>query len=294
MEGYIRMMLDETERLFSFPFPLKAAGYYPGELNVEDYPPMKENMFYFRDEYQFSLRLTSPVQTLCNVINGVEYINTFPHVIMKCPGHIYYNDYPFKSPNSLCIHYDRKQFHAFFEKHCAGEPLAWNVTLTPAITELVHKITEKLPYSQNYSVADKLDLLAFQLLEELLLYRKNTTSHQLNVDKFQKIQKIASYIQLNYNRNIDLNELIAANQISRSTFFRLWNSVHEESPLIYQNNLRMKEAERLLLETENSVQTISNQLGYSSPAYFGALFKKKNGMPPAEFSRKYKQESKLN
>ena len=151
-----------------------------------------------------------------------------------------------------------------------------------------------MPYSQNYSIADKLDLLAFQLLEELLLCRKNTTSRQLNDDKYQKIQKIASYIQLNYNRNIDLNELISANQISRSTFFRLWNAVHNESPLIYQNNLRMKEAERLLLETENSVQMISDQLGYSSPAYFGALFKKKHGIPPAEYSRKYKKETKLN
>lgn len=294
MEGYIRMMLDETERLFQFPYPLKAAGYYPGELNVDDYPPMRENTFYFRDEYQFSLRLTSPVQTIRNIIDGEEYINTFPHVIMKCPGQIYYNDYPFRSPNSLCIHYDRKQFQPFFEKHCSGGPLVWDVTLTPSITELVHKITERLPYSQNYSVADKLDLFAFQLLEELLLCRENTASRQINEDKYQKIQKIASYIQLNYNRNIDLNELISANQISRSTFFRLWNAVHDESPLIYQNNLRMKEAERLLLETENSVQMISDQLGYSSPAYFGALFKKKHGIPPAEYSRKYKKETKLN
>lgn len=286
MDNQIRISLDETERLFSFPYPLKAVGYYPGNLEKEDSPQNKNRIFYFRDEYQFSLRLTGPVEKIKNNINGIEYTNTFPHVIVKCPGHKYYNDYPYVSPNSICIHYNKQQFQPFFDAHFARGPLAWDVKLTPQITAIVHNITEKLHVSQNYSIADKLDLLAFQLLEELMLFKINTGEQQLRNDSRQKIQNIASYIKMNYHTFIDLNELLEANQISRATFFRHWNAVYEESPQIFQMNLRMQEAERLLLETGNTVRSISEQLGFSSSAYFCAIFKKRKGCSPAEFARK--------
>ena len=285
MRKFIRISLKENERLFAFPYPVETIGYYHGstEENREIYG--ENTIYYFRDEYQFSLRLTGNVEKIKNNVNGVEYVNTFPHVILKCPGYKYYNDYLY-SPNSICIHYNKKIFQPFFDAHFTSGPLVWNFELTPQITAIVHEITEKLRISQNYSIADKLDLLAFQLLEELILFRLNSGKPKLPNDSLQRIHNIGSYIKMNYNTTIDLNELLAANHISRATFFRHWNTVYDKSPQVYQMNLRMQEAERLLLETGNSIQTIAKQLGFSSSAYFCATFKRYKGCSPAEFAKK--------
>ena len=285
MDNHIRISLNETERLFAFPYPLDAIGYYPGGTEADSSLRGKDSVFYFRDEYQFSLRLTGNVEKIRNNINGEEYINTFPHVILKCPGHRYYNDYLY-SPNSICIHYNKTLFQPFFDAHFSSGPLVWDFELTPQITAIVHEMTEKLRISQNYSIADKLDLLAFQLLEELILFRINTGKQKLHNDSRQRIQNIASYIKMNYNTTIDLNELLAANHISRATFFRHWNAVYDKSPQIYQMNLRMQEAERLLLETGNTIQSIAEQIGFSSSAYFCAIFKREKGCSPAEYARR--------
>lgn len=289
MNTAIRLSLDKTERLFAFPYPLKVLGYYPGVISSEEQQPMKDQSYLFRNEFQFSLRLTGPVEKIRNNINGEEYENTFPHVIFKCPGHKYQNDFPFPSLNSLCIHYDREKFQPFFDAHFSKGPFAWDVKLTPQITALVHEIMEKLRISQNYSIADKLDLLAFQLIEELMLFRFNSEGCPGHNEKRQRVQNIASYIKINFRSNIDLDEQLAANHISRATFFRHWNALYNESPQQFQMNLRIQAAEQLLADNAYTIRLIAEWLGFSSAAYFCAIFKKYKGCSPAEYARRNSQ-----
>ena len=68
MDNHIRISLNETERLFAFPYPLDAIGYYPGGTEADSSLRGKDSIYYFRDEYQFSLRLTGNVEKIRNNI----------------------------------------------------------------------------------------------------------------------------------------------------------------------------------------------------------------------------------
>jgi len=57
------------------------------------------------------------------------------------------------------------------------------------------------------------------------------------------------------------------------------------SDLIHQRVLL--EAKRLLTHGDLSIQEIAFQLGYNDPSYFTRLFKKKVGVTPSDFMKRY-------
>jgi AraC-like DNA-binding protein len=55
------------------------------------------------------------------------------------------------------------------------------------------------------------------------------------------------------------------------------------TPTQYINELRLRTASRLLLESDRPVLDIGYSLGFQNPSYFAQLFKEKFGMPPTRF-----------
>ena len=79
--------LSDEQRLFPFQLPLKRIGYFPGYFEQkEPDQPAKRNFFVPNDQFEVTLRLTYPEKRFVQTINGTEYINSFPHVMLKCPG----------------------------------------------------------------------------------------------------------------------------------------------------------------------------------------------------------------
>ena len=148
---------------------------------------------------------------------------------------------------------------------------------------LVKKLQEDMVRSRHYAVADRLDITAFMLVEELLLQR--LASGRRSEVRHPVVEEIASYLQLNCRNRIDLNSLIKSHGISSSTFFRQWKSCFNETPANYVNRLRIEEACRLLRESSCSISEISEQLGFTSVSYFCASFRKQCGCSPAVWKK---------
>ena len=55
----------------------------------------------------------------------------------------------------------------------------------------------------------------------------------------------------------------------------------------YLTKIRMKEARRLLLTSQDQVSQIAVQVGYQDEKYFMRVFKKENGLTVSEFRRLY-------
>jgi len=51
----------------------------------------------------------------------------------------------------------------------------------------------------------------------------------------------------------------------------------------YLNNLRIKEATRLLIDSTMKIYEISDAIGYSDQNYFSAIFKRYTGVSPREY-----------
>lgn len=284
MAGFNRIWLDDAKRLFLFPYPVMSIGYYPGDFSPRDPWRSKWRSLRFPPgKFELTLRLTSPSGRLNQTVNSVRYASSFPHAILKCPGHHFSFESSYATMNSLCLTYSEKVFQPLYDRHFRSGPPVWDVTLSPVVAELVRKIIESFAVANHFSVADKLDLYCFELVEELLLQRLQHARG--NSGKHRIVEEIAGYLQLNCYRPVDLRLLIESRGMAPATFFRQWNLHFRETPAKYLNRLRMEEAGRLLRETGHSVQETAKLLCFSTTSYFCAAFKKYYGCPPDAYRK---------
>lgn len=75
----------------------------------------------------------------------------------------------------------------------------------------------------------------------------------------------------------------AARQVSLSPnhFCKVFKQVTGKTFVDYIHTLRVQEAERLLLETDEPIASIADRVGFSTPTYFERVFKKVRGMTPS-------------
>ena len=276
--------LTNEQRLFPFPYALKRIAYYSGNFDLQE-PNLPEKRTYLvpKDQFELTFRLTYPEKKLTQFINGTKYVNTFPHVMIKLPGEEFSYISPYQVMNSLCLTYSKEHFQPIYERFFKSGPLVWNVNMTEKLTTMVHNIIKQIPCAQNFSMADKLDLACFELIEELLLARSQ--EQKISYKRNAVVEEIAYYLQLNCYQPIDLKTLIESKGMSTATFFRQWNKYYKETPVTYLNRLRMEEAGRLLMENSHTPVEIAKLLNFSSLAYFYSSFKKYYGCSPATYLR---------
>ena len=266
--------MEKLKREFNSVFPVRAIAYSEKSLLL----PFQQ----IPNLLQVCIRLNGDVPTMCNIIDGVRYENKFPQVIIKMPGaecrtspRINAELFYFTYFSDLC-----NQFNA-----CGMLPRCpvWDMEMNPAITHLIRLLTQMLEHSNEYGVSDRIDQLAFQLFQELLLAKD---THMKNPSVEPKIMQLASFLQVHFNEDIDYGCLARKYGFSRRSLFRHWKNYFDKTPAEYVFDLKMREAERLLTETEKDVWEITQALNYQGSAYFCAAFKKHSGLTPLQYRKR--------
>lgn len=93
------------------------------------------------------------------------------------------------------------------------------------------------------------------------------------------------FMDENFSRDITLEELAALCGVSLQHFCRVFRQQCGMRPMEYLALRRVAEAKRLLSTTELSVSEISAMTGYSTPTYFGTVFRRCEGLSPSEWRR---------
>jgi len=103
----------------------------------------------------------------------------------------------------------------------------------------------------------------------------------------QFLRKFTSYVEANLGeQNLTVESLSEAFGLSRVQLFRKTKALLGESPNDFIQQVRLKKASQLLLESDLTVAEVAYQSGYSSPGYFATAFKGRYGCSPSEWREK--------
>ncbi len=75
--------------------------------------------------------------------------------------------------------------------------------------------------------------------------------------------------------------------LKRRTFARRFRSATGSLPIEYVQDLRVDEARRLIETGSGSIDDVGYRVGYEDPTFFRRLFKRKTGLTPAAYRRKF-------
>lgn len=107
----------------------------------------------------------------------------------------------------------------------------------------------------------------------------------------ERIQSMMSFIHENYDKKISLEHIAASAMISKRECLRCFQECISKTPFEYLLDYRIETAEKLLRTTNDSITDIALRTGFSTPAYFGRVFKKACGKTPGAFRRQHSQRS---
>ncbi|NIP73957.1 MAG: helix-turn-helix domain-containing protein [Gammaproteobacteria bacterium] len=101
------------------------------------------------------------------------------------------------------------------------------------------------------------------------------------------IAKCQEWIAVHYDRDSPVTEMARLSGLPERSFKRRFVRATGMSPLEYVHTLRLEESKHLLETTVASVEAVANDVGYEDASFFGRLFRRKVGLTPAQYRRRF-------
>lgn len=108
------------------------------------------------------------------------------------------------------------------------------------------------------------------------------------------IRKINEFINNNIYRNITSLDMARHLHMNPSYFSRYFKKTTGINFTDHMHLLKIEEAKRLLIDHNETVETVAYMLGYSDRAYFSRVFKRYAGQSPSEFKREHSDQEEKN
>lgn len=100
-----------------------------------------------------------------------------------------------------------------------------------------------------------------------------------------KIAEITNYINTNYKAHLTLPSVAATFYLSPSYLSRSYKRITGFSFMEYVNHVRIREAKRLLGESDLKVIQVAEQSGFQSISHFGRVFKQVTRLSPLTYRK---------
>jgi AraC-like DNA-binding protein len=159
----------------------------------------------------------------------------------------------------------------------------WNVRRATPMREQLHRLLELLETPYAAGAADRIDRAG-----ELLLVESRLGENRPPIGRDESvIRTIREYVRTHYLEHHNFDALAREHGLSPATFRRYWERYVHMPPARYVMNLRMREACRLLVETDKTVAEIADILSFEDPLYFSRRFSKMMGTPASDYRRRH-------
>jgi AraC-like DNA-binding protein len=123
------------------------------------------------------------------------------------------------------------------------------------------------------------------MTRQLLLMCRDDAADPVSTDSvaFATYSRCKDFIERKYLEFTTLETIAKACEVDAPYLCRLFARFHDESPYQFLIRLRMGYASRLLLESDASVKSVADILGYKDAFHFSRVFKSVHRVPPSRF-----------
>lgn len=137
-----------------------------------------------------------------------------------------------------------------------------------------------------------------QLIELLQVFQMLATSHEYTLlnsrpianasllKEQQRIHKIYHFIEMNYQKNIDVKEVASLTNLTIAAFCRYFKKSTHLTFTDFLNQYRINQAKKLLLHNKN-VTEACYESGFENLSHFNKTFKKISGENPSQFKKRH-------
>lgn len=147
------------------------------------------------------------------------------------------------------------------------------------LSEIEEEKQKKLPhYHENIRLC--FEKLLLSISRENNMYMTRSQSVSKYSDEMETIRKC---IINEYKTDWSIEKLSKIANLSPPRFAVLYKKAFGISPVCDLINVRIKEAQIKLLSTNNSIEQIAYECGFSSLYYFSRIFKQRTGTSPSSF-----------
>ncbi len=107
--------------------------------------------------------------------------------------------------------------------------------------------------------------------------------HEWGKSMDERVQAAASLMHNSFDRELSVEDMARAVNLSPSHFSHLFKAETGVSPLQYLKRLRMRKAKDLLDTTFLNIKQVMNSVGVKDKSNFARDFKKAYGLTPAQY-----------
>lgn len=169
-------------------------------------------------------------------------------------------------------------------KNCSGD--AFTFRCDPLLLEFFR--AQLFPYEDHegnlldlHKLKGSLHLLCNSYLSSVALSERDNT-------RFELMNIISDYIEKNYSRKLDMQDVAADLGYEYSYFSRLFRGIFGMSFPEVLNSYRCGAAVEMIRNTDESLSDIAEKSGFQSIRTFNRVFQKQMGMSPTEYTNQQK------
>ena len=105
------------------------------------------------------------------------------------------------------------------------------------------------------------------------------------------VRDCQNWIEQNYRCANPVSEMTSRSGLNPRTFSRRFRSATGYQPIEYVQGIRIEIAKQMLESDDTGIESISSSVGYDDPTSFRRVFKRKVGLSPARYRKKFSHYS---